>query len=57
MRQLAEAKIDEDGAVGTATRIIELESLVKQRHLRLAIRIKNLLNAEQRTLLEGLRPR
>ena len=55
MRRLAEPEIDEDAALGAATRIIELESMVKQRHLRLAIRIKNLLNAEQKTLLEDLR--
>ncbi len=54
-RQMAEHSIDEQAAMEVATRLLELESGIKRRHLELAIRIKNLLNKSQQARLTELR--
>ena len=54
-RLLAAPHIDESAAVALASRLMELESRIKQRHLVLAIRIKNLLSESQQTRLAELR--
>jgi len=48
-------RVDEKQAIEAARRVTALESRVKQRHLTLLIRIKNLLSPEQQTLLRQLR--
>lgn len=54
-RQVAAPRIDEQAALAVATRLLELESQIKRRHLELAIRIKNLLDESQQARLAGLR--
>ena len=55
-RRLAKPRVDEEAALGAAIRIMDLEREIKRRHLRLAIRIKNLLTEEQQKRLDDLRP-
>lgn len=47
--------VDEKAAVAAAARVMELEARVKGRHMRLLIRIKNLLTAEQQAALLEIR--
>ena len=54
-RRLAAPRIDEQAALAAATRLLELESQIKRRHLELAIRIKNLLDEGQQARLAQLR--
>lgn len=56
-RHVAAARVDERAALAVATRLLELESQIKRRHLELAIRIKNLLNEGQQMRLVDLRSR
>ena len=56
-RLVAAPRIDEEAALAVAVRLMELESQVKQRHLVLAIRIKNMLDASQQAQLTELRDR
>ncbi len=53
--QLANAAVDEAAAIALAESITNLEARIKQRHLALLIRIKNLLSAEQQSRLRALR--
>lgn len=48
--------VDEKAALAQAERVMNLERDVKKTHLRLLIRIKNTLTAEQRTQLRKLQP-
>jgi Spy/CpxP family protein refolding chaperone len=48
-------QVDEDAAVAAAGQVMELETRVKQAHLRLLIRIKNELTSEQQRRLHELR--
>jgi len=47
--------IDEDAALEQVGRLLDLEEQVKTTHLRLLIRIRNQLRAEQRERLDALR--
>jgi len=54
-RLLDAPRVDEAAAVALAGRLMALESQIKQRHLVLAIRIKNLLSESQQARLAELR--
>ena len=54
-RLIEETHIDEQAAMELATRLLDLESQIKRRHLELAIRIKNLLDESQQARLTELR--
>ncbi len=47
--------VDEEEALVAARRVMDLEAQVKERHMALMIRIKNLLTAEQQQRLRRLR--
>ncbi len=55
MRLLDGPRVDEAAALAVASRVMELESQIKRRHLELAIRLKNLLDESQQTRLAELR--
>lgn len=56
LEKLLEAeKIDERAAIAQAKVVMGIEEELKQRHLRLLIRIRNLLTPEQRAKLQTLR--
>jgi Spy/CpxP family protein refolding chaperone len=59
MQQLTElmagARIDLDRALDQLDNVLELEKQIKQAHLEMLARIKNLLSAEQQATLERLR--
>ncbi len=48
-------RIDEDRALDQMERVLDVEKRIKQAHLQLLIRIKNVLNAEQQRMLDGLK--
>ncbi len=48
-------RIDEQAALAAAQRVLELEQRIKNRHMVLLIRIKNLLTVEQQRLLREVR--
>lgn len=50
-------KIDEDAAMAQAKKVMVVEEEMKNEHLRLLIRIKNQLTAEQQAKLEELSPK
>jgi len=52
---LEEDRVDEEATLEAATRMLELERRTKLRHMRLLIRIKNLLTSEQQTTLNEIR--
>lgn len=52
---LAEPRVDEEAALVAAAEVMALESDVKRRHLKLAVRIKNLLSPEQQARLRDMR--
>ena len=54
---LAADKIDESAALARAAAVLDVEREIKQTHLGLLIRIKNLLTPAQRAKLRELRPR
>jgi Spy/CpxP family protein refolding chaperone len=54
---LAADKIDENAALARAAAVLDVEREIKQTHLGLLIRIKNLLTPAQRAKLAELRPR
>ena len=54
---LAADKIDESAALARAAAVLDVEREIKQTHLGLLIRIKNLLTPAQRAKLKELRPR
>jgi Spy/CpxP family protein refolding chaperone len=54
---LAADKIDESAALARAAAVLDVEREIKQTHLALLIRIKNLLTPAQRAKLSELRPR
>ena len=54
-RLLEASRVDEKEAVAAAARVMELEARVKGRHMRLLIRIKNLLTEEQQSVLLEIR--
>ena len=54
---LAADKIDESAALARAAAVLDVEREIKQAHLGLLIRIKNLLTPAQRAKLAELRPR
>ncbi len=54
-RLLGAPRVDEQAALEAAARAMELESRIKRRHLRLAIRIKNLLDEGQQAKLQEFR--
>lgn len=64
MRPLAEKlhamlqapQIDEAGALSLASQIMDLEHQIKTAHLRMMIRVKNLLTADQLAKLKQMRP-
>ena len=51
---LSTARVDEGAALEIARAMMDLESKIKRRHLSLAIRIKNLLSAEQQAKLDKI---
>lgn len=53
---LHEARVDEPAAVAAAERVARTEGELKLAHLRLLVRVKNLLRPEQRAQLDRLRP-
>ncbi len=55
MRLLDGPRVDEAAALAVASRVMELESQIKRRHLELAIRLKNLLDESQQARLAELR--
>ncbi len=54
-RLLDRPRVDEAAALAAAGRVMELEARIKQRHLALAIRLKNLLEESQQARLLALR--
>jgi Spy/CpxP family protein refolding chaperone len=52
---LAGARIDQDRAIDQLNRVLETEKSIKQAHLEMLVRIKNLLRPEQQTELARLR--
>jgi hypothetical protein len=54
-KQLEAEKIDERAAMADAKQVMAIEQEVKERHLRLLVRIRNLLTPEQRAKLRTLR--
>jgi len=59
MQQLTEimsaTKVDLDRALDQLDHVLDTEKEIKQAHLRMLVRIKNLLSAEQQATLERLR--
>lgn len=51
------AHVDEEAAAREATDVARLETALKETHLRLLVRIKNRLDAEQRSRLDAIRDR
>lgn len=49
-------QIDEAGALSVASQIMDLEHQIKTAHLRMMIRVKNLLTADQLAKLKQMRP-
>jgi Spy/CpxP family protein refolding chaperone len=54
---LATERIDEKTALARAGEVMDVERQMKQAHLELLLRIKNVLTAEQQKKLQALRPR
>ena len=52
---LGGARIDQDRAIDQLNRVLETEKSIKQAHLEMLVRIKNLLRPEQQTELTRLR--
>lgn len=52
---LEEDRVDEEATLDAAMRMLELERRTKLRHMKLLIRIKNLLTTEQQTALNEIR--
>ncbi|HEX6694164.1 MAG TPA: hypothetical protein VF035_05585 [Longimicrobiales bacterium] len=52
---LAGARIDQDRAIDQLNRVLETEKSIKQAHLEMLVRIKNLLRPEQQAELTRLR--
>jgi Spy/CpxP family protein refolding chaperone len=52
---LAGARIDQDRAIDQLNRVLETEKSIKQAHLEMLVRVKNLLRPEQQTELTRLR--
>lgn len=52
---VAAKKVDEKKALAQSDRVMTMESKVKRKHLRLLIRIKNLLTAQQRVALDKMK--
>lgn len=52
---LSGARIDQDRAIDQLNRVLETEKRIKQAHLEMLVRIKNLLRPEQQTELARLR--
>ena len=52
---LGGARIDQDRAIDQLNRVLETEKRIKQAHLEMLVRIKNLLRPEQQTELARLR--
>jgi Spy/CpxP family protein refolding chaperone len=52
---LAGARIDQDRAIDQLNRVLETEKTIKQAHLEMLVRIKNLLRPEQQAELARLR--
>ena len=50
-------RVDEKSAIAAASRVMEIEARVKQAHLALLVRIKNVLSADQQRALDALRDR
>ena len=56
--QLLESdRVDENAALEAATRMLELERRTKLRHMKLLLKIKNLLSSEQQETLREIRDR
>ena len=49
------SQIDQDRALDQLDRVLQTEKEIKQAHLELLIRIKNVLTAEQQGILDGLK--
>ena len=49
------SRIDQDRALDDMQRVLETEKEIKQAHLELLIRIKNVLTADQQRLLDGFK--
>ena len=52
---LARPRVDQDRAIDQLTRVLDTEKDIKQAHLEMLIRIKNVLRPEQQTELARLR--
>ena len=52
---LSGARVDQDRAIDQLNRVLETEKRIKQAHLEMLVRIKNLLRPEQQTELARLR--
>jgi len=52
---VAADKVDEKKALAQSDKVMQMERKVKRKHLRLLIRIKNLLTAEQRATLDKVK--
>jgi Spy/CpxP family protein refolding chaperone len=53
--ELAHPRVDEEAALAAAEQVIAREGAIKRLHLRLLVRIKNQLTAEQQARLDELR--
>ena len=54
-RLLGRPTVDEESVLAAANRVMDLERQIKTRHLRLVIRIKNMLSPEQQATLRRIR--
>jgi len=57
VRTLAAPRVDEAAATAATERVTRVEGTIKVAHLRLLVRIKNLLTADQQRRLDALRAR
>jgi Spy/CpxP family protein refolding chaperone len=56
-RMLGPTTVDEAEALAAAERVMQLETQIKMIHLRLVIRVKNLLSVEQQEMLRQIQER
>ncbi|RMD93148.1 MAG: periplasmic heavy metal sensor [Calditrichaeota bacterium] len=56
VKLIQKERVDEQQTLAALKRVLDLESQIKQTHLLLAIRIKNILTPQQQATLQKLKP-